>query len=224
MRGWGTLTAICLGTFMLLLDVTIVVVALPDMAGALYASLGDLQWVVDGYALALAALLLAVGAAADILGRRRVHVAGVVLFAVASLLCGLASGPGLLVAARALQGIGGAAMFATTLPLLASAYEGRRAFRRARGVGRGQRRGGGGRAGAGRADHRRPGLAVDLLREPAGERPGGVADAAGGPRVAGAARARRGLGGYGGLRGVRGRCDVRRGARRRGTAGRRAPR
>ncbi|BCM70710.1 putative integral membrane efflux protein [Streptomyces sp. EAS-AB2608] len=126
MRGWGTLTAICLGTFMLLLDVTIVVVALPDMAGALHASLGDLQWVVDGYALALAALLLAVGAAADILGRRRVHVAGVVLFAVASLLCGLASGPELLVAARALQGIGGAAMFATTLPLLASAYEGRR--------------------------------------------------------------------------------------------------
>ncbi|MFF5533306.1 MFS transporter [Streptomyces cinerochromogenes] len=125
MRRWGTLTAVCLGTFMLLLDVTIVVVALPDMAGALHASLGDLQWVVDGYALALAALLLGVGAAADILGRRRVHVTGVVLFAAASLLCGLASGPELLVAARALQGVGGAAMFATTLPLLASVYQGR---------------------------------------------------------------------------------------------------
>ncbi|WP_030607976.1 MFS transporter [Streptomyces fulvoviolaceus] len=125
MRTWGPLTAICLGTFMLLLDVTIVVVALPDMAGSLHASLSDLQWVVDGYALALAALLLGAGAAADILGRRRVHVAGVVLFAAASLLCGLASGPGTLVAARAVQGVGAAAMFATTLPLLGSVYQGR---------------------------------------------------------------------------------------------------
>ena len=125
MRTWGPLTAVCLGTFMLLLDVTIVVVALPDMARSLHASLSDLQWVVDGYALALAALLLGVGAAADILGRRRVHVVGVVLFAVASLLCGLAGGPGALVAARAVQGVGAAAMLATTLPLLGSVYQGR---------------------------------------------------------------------------------------------------
>ncbi|MEU1479819.1 MFS transporter [Streptomyces sp. NPDC005760] len=125
MRTWGPLTAVCLGTFMLLLDVTIVVVALPDMAGSLHASLGDLQWVVDGYALALAALLLGAGAAADLLGRRRVHVVGVVVFAVASLLCGLAPGPGTLVAARAVQGVGAAAMLATTLPLLGSVYQGR---------------------------------------------------------------------------------------------------
>ncbi|MFJ6701791.1 MULTISPECIES: MFS transporter [unclassified Streptomyces] len=126
MRRWGPLTAVCLGTFMLLLDVTIVVVALPDMAAALHASLSDLQWVVDGYALALAALLLGAGAAADLLGRRRVHVAGIVVFAAASLLCGLAPGPGTLVAARAVQGVGAAAMFATTLPLLGSVYQGRR--------------------------------------------------------------------------------------------------
>ncbi|MFJ9098090.1 MFS transporter [Streptomyces sp. NPDC102405] len=126
MRTWGPLTAVCLGTFMLLLDVTIAVVALPDMARALDASLSDLQWVMDGYALALAALLLGIGAAADVQGRRRVHVAGVVLFAMASLLCGLASGPGMLVAARAVQGVGAAAMFATTLPLLGSVYQGRR--------------------------------------------------------------------------------------------------
>ncbi|SEE75228.1 drug resistance transporter, EmrB/QacA subfamily [Streptomyces sp. 3213] len=126
MRTWGPLTAVCLGTFMLLLDVTIVVVALPDMARSLHASLSDLQWVVDGYALALAALLLGFGAAADILGRRRVHVAGLVVFAVASLLCGLAGGPGALVAARAVQGVGAAAMLATTLPLLGSVYQGRR--------------------------------------------------------------------------------------------------
>jgi EmrB/QacA subfamily drug resistance transporter len=125
MRTWGPLTAVCLGTFMLLLDVTIVVVALPDMARSLHTSLSDLQWVVDGYALALAALLLGVGAAADLLGRRRVHVVGVVLFAAASLLCGLASGPVALVAARAVQGVGAAAMFATTLPLLGSVYQGR---------------------------------------------------------------------------------------------------
>jgi EmrB/QacA subfamily drug resistance transporter len=125
MRTWGPLTAVCLGTFMLLLDVTIAVVALPDMARSLHASLSDLQWVMDGYALALAALLLGIGAAADILGRRRVHVVGVVVFAAASLLCGLASGPGMLVAARGLQGLGAAAMFATTLPLLGSVYRGR---------------------------------------------------------------------------------------------------
>ncbi|MFH8798953.1 MFS transporter [Streptomyces sp. NPDC017936] len=126
MRRWGPLTAVCLGTFMLLLDVTIVVVALPDMARALDASLSDLQWVVDGYALALAALLLGAGAAADVLGRRRVHVAGVVVFAAASLWCGLASGPQALVVARAVQGVGAAAVFATTLPLLGSVYQGRR--------------------------------------------------------------------------------------------------
>ncbi|MET7646836.1 MFS transporter [Streptomyces sp. NPDC005426] len=125
MRKWGPLTAVCLGTFMLLLDVTIVIVALPDMARVLDASLSDLQWVIDGYALALAALLLGIGAAADLLGRRRVHVAGVVLFAVASLACGLASSPAVLVVARGVQGVGAAAMFATTLPLLASVYQGK---------------------------------------------------------------------------------------------------
>ncbi|MEU1347484.1 MFS transporter [Streptomyces sp. NPDC005776] len=125
MRKWGPLVAVCLGTFMLLLDVTIVIVALPDMARVLGASLSDLQWVIDGYALALAALLLGIGAAADRFGRRRVHVAGVVLFAVASLGCGLASSPALLVAARGVQGVGAAAMFATTLPLLASVYRDR---------------------------------------------------------------------------------------------------
>ncbi|MYY80264.1 MFS transporter, partial [Streptomyces sp. SID335] len=100
MRTWGPLAAVSLGTFMLLLDVTIVIVALPDMAAALHASLSDLQWVIDGYALALAALLLGVGAAADVFGRRRLNVIGTALFAVASLGCGLASDADVLVAAR----------------------------------------------------------------------------------------------------------------------------
>lgn len=214
MRTWGPLTAVCLGTFMLLLDVTIAVVALPDMARGLHASLSDLQWVMDGYALALAALLLGLGAAADVLGRRRVHVAGVVLFAVASLLCGLATGPGMLVAARGLQGLGAAAMFATTLPLLGSVYQGHAAVDGARGVGRGQRGGGGRGPGAGRAAHRRSGLALDLLGEPAGERGGGLADAARGAGVPRGGRAPRGLGGHGHLRGVRRGGDVRGGTGR----------
>ncbi|MFD4628798.1 MFS transporter [Streptomyces sp. NPDC058284] len=125
MRRWGPLTAVSLGTFMLLLDVTIVIVALPDMTRALDASLSDLQWVIDGYALALAALLLGIGAAADVLGRRRINVGGTALFALASLGCGLASDADLLVAGRAVQGLGAAAMLATTLPLLGAAYQGR---------------------------------------------------------------------------------------------------
>ncbi|MGG8410023.1 MFS transporter [Streptomyces sp. 12297] len=124
MRKWGPVTAVCLSTFMLLLDVTIVVVALPDMARVLGASLSDLQWVIGGYALALAALVLGFGTAADRFGRRRVHVLGVALFAAASLACGLAWSPDLLVGARMVQGVGAAAMFATTLPLLGSVYRG----------------------------------------------------------------------------------------------------
>lgn len=125
MRIWGPLVAVCLGTFMLLLDVTIVVVALADMARALGASLTALQWVIDGYALALAAALLGAGAVADALGRRRVHLVGVAVFAGASLACGLATSPLVLVSARVVQGLGAAAMLATTLPLLGAVYRGR---------------------------------------------------------------------------------------------------
>ena len=125
MRNWRPLVAICLGTFMLLVDVTIVNVALPDIARDLATSSSALQWVVDAYALALAALLMAVGGAADVLGHRRVYVAGLALFAAASLACGLAPTAGLLIAARAVQGLGGAAMFATTFALLNSSYQGR---------------------------------------------------------------------------------------------------
>jgi EmrB/QacA subfamily drug resistance transporter len=122
---WLPLVAVCLGTFMLLVDVTIVNVALPDMAIDLNASFAGLQWVVDVYALALAALLLLVGSVADIVGRRRTYLVGLCVFVVASLACGLAPGEGALIAARAVQGIGAAAMFATTLVLLNTAYSGR---------------------------------------------------------------------------------------------------
>ncbi|MFE2327224.1 MFS transporter [Streptomyces sp. NPDC059385] len=125
MRKWLPLTAVCLGAFMLLVDVTIVTVALPDMAADMHTGFAGLQWVMDVYALALAALLLGAGSLADRIGRRRVYLGGIALFAAASLACGLATGPTELIAFRAVQGIGGAAMFATTMALLSGAYQGR---------------------------------------------------------------------------------------------------
>ncbi|GHG61336.1 MFS transporter [Streptomyces griseocarneus] len=125
MRKWRPLMAVSLGAFILLVDVTIVNVALPQMAEDLHAGFASLQWVVDAYALALAALLLAAGSLADRFGHRRLYVAGLILFALASLACGLAPNAGVLVAARAVQGVGGAAMFATTTALLGATYQGR---------------------------------------------------------------------------------------------------
>ena len=122
---WWTLVAVCLGIFILLLDITIVNVALADIQDELHASLSDLQWVIDAYALSLAALLLTAGSLADLYGRRRVFVIGTALFTVGSIACGAAQDIFFLQAARAFQGIGGAAMFATALALIASAFQGR---------------------------------------------------------------------------------------------------
>ncbi|MEA2169526.1 MAG: hypothetical protein QOF76_2826 [Solirubrobacteraceae bacterium] len=125
MSKWWTLVAVCLGTFMLLIDVTIVNVALPAIEKDLHASFSDLQWVVDAYSLGLAAVLLTLGSLSDLIGRRRVFVGGLVVFTGASALCGLSGTPTLLNLARGLQGAGGAGMFACALALLASAYTGR---------------------------------------------------------------------------------------------------
>ena len=125
MAKWWTLVAVCLATFMLLLDVTIVNVALPSIERDLGASFSDLQWVVDAYALTLAAFLLTAGSVADLVGRRRVFVVGVTVFTIASALCGLSHTPLLLNLSRALQGVGAAMMFACALALLATAYQGR---------------------------------------------------------------------------------------------------
>jgi EmrB/QacA subfamily drug resistance transporter len=124
-RKWIPLTALCLGAFMLLVDTTIVNVALPDMAVSLPASFASLQWVIDAYALTLAALVLATGSAADLVGHRRVFVLGLIGFGAASLGCALAQDSAALIAARAAQGAGAAAMLATTFPLLNSNYTGR---------------------------------------------------------------------------------------------------
>ena len=119
---WWTLLVVCLAVFMLLLDVTIVNVALPDIQKALGSSFEDLQWVVDAYALALAAILLASGSLGDQLGRRSVFVIGLVVFSGASLLCGLSGTPTMLNIARAVQGAGGAMMFANSLALIAQEF------------------------------------------------------------------------------------------------------
>jgi EmrB/QacA subfamily drug resistance transporter len=125
MRKWLPLIVICAGTFMLLVDVTIVNVALPNLAADLRTSFTSLQWVVDAYALVLAALVLGAGSVADQVGHRRAFLAGLAVFTVSSLACGLSPSPGVLIAARAVQGLGGAAMFATTFPLINSSYSGR---------------------------------------------------------------------------------------------------
>src|SRR5580698_10623342 len=122
---WWTLTAVCLGTFMLLLDVTIVNVALPDIQSALHASFSGLQWVVDAYALSLAALLLTAGSLADLYGRRRLYLAGLAIFTIGSVLCGAAVNTLMLQLSRGLQGVGGAIMFSVALALLADAFRGK---------------------------------------------------------------------------------------------------
>src|SRR5215218_1549343 len=121
-RRWWTLVAASVATFMLLLDITVVNVALPSIRRDLGGSFTDLQWVVDAYALTLAALVLTAGSLADRLGRRRVFAAGLTIFSLASLLCALAPDPTFLNLARALQGIGGAAMFAVSLALIAQEF------------------------------------------------------------------------------------------------------
>ncbi len=122
---WWTLTAVSTGVFMLLLDLTIVNVALPDIQRSFGASLSDLQWTIDAYALTLAAFLLTAGSLADLVGRRLLFATGVAAFTLGSLACGLADGPLFLIVARAAQGVGGAIMFATSLALIAQAFRGR---------------------------------------------------------------------------------------------------
>ena len=121
-RKWWTLLAVCTGVFMLLLDITIVNVALPYIQQAFHASLSDLQWVIDAYALTLAAFLLTAGSVGDLVGRRLVFAVGIVVFTLGSVLCGVAQDPTFLALSRAFQGIGGAIMFATSLALLADAF------------------------------------------------------------------------------------------------------
>jgi EmrB/QacA subfamily drug resistance transporter len=124
-RKWLTLIVVCVAVFMLLLDITIVNVALPDIGRSLHADFSDIQWVIDAYSLMLAACLLTAGSLGDLLGRRNVFVAGLAIFSLASLACGLSDDSLVLNLARGVQGIGGAVMFAQSLALIAVAFQGR---------------------------------------------------------------------------------------------------
>src|SRR3954468_13681221 len=117
-RQWWTLALVCTAAFMLLLDITVVSVALPSIQRDLPASLADLRWVSAAYALVLAVLLLPAATLGDRLGRRRLFLVGLVIFTGGSLACALATTPVQLELFRALQGVGGAVLFATATPLL----------------------------------------------------------------------------------------------------------
>jgi EmrB/QacA subfamily drug resistance transporter len=121
---WTTLVVVSAATAMLLLDVTVVNVALPAIQRDLDASFGELQWVIDAYALMLAATLLSAGVLADRIGRRAIFTAGLVVFTACSALCGAAPSPLVLDLARGAQGVGAAAMFAASLALLANEFQG----------------------------------------------------------------------------------------------------
>src|SRR5437868_2726773 len=117
-RKWWTLVAVAFGLFMIMLDNTIVNVALPTLEKSLHLQISELEWVVTGYALTFGALMLTGGKIADLLGRRLAFVAGLVIFTLSSLACGLAGGASVLIAARVVQGVGAALMNPATLSII----------------------------------------------------------------------------------------------------------
>jgi EmrB/QacA subfamily drug resistance transporter len=121
-RRWWALALLCGAFFMVLLDGTIVLVALPSIGADLGFSERGLQWVLSAYALSFGGLLLLGGRAADLLGRRRVFMAGVLFFTAASLMCGLAWSPAALLAARVIQGVGAAIMTPTALSIISTTF------------------------------------------------------------------------------------------------------
>ena len=122
LRGNALLLMICLAQFMVILDVSIVNVALPTIRDGLGFSTDGLQWVVNAYTLPFAGFLLLGGRASDLLGRRRVFLAGTTVFAIASLACAVAGSPAVLIAARAIQGVGGAIISAASLAILTTSF------------------------------------------------------------------------------------------------------
>jgi EmrB/QacA subfamily drug resistance transporter len=145
--GWPTLVLVCLAQFMVILDVSIVNVALPSIRDDLHFSQVDLQWVVNAYTITFAGFLLLGGRACDVLGRRRVFIGGLLLFATASLVGGLSQSQGMLIGARAAQGLGGAVVSPATLAILTTAFSEGAERNRALGVW-GAMGGAGGAAGA----------------------------------------------------------------------------
>src|SRR5947207_2062063 len=121
-RKWWTLVAVAIGLFMIMLDNTVVNVALPSIQHDLGISISELEWVVNAYALTFGVLLLSGGKLADMLGRRSIFIAGLVIFTGASLWCGLAGGAASLIAARTVQGVGAALMNPATLSIITATF------------------------------------------------------------------------------------------------------
>ncbi len=121
-RQWWTLAAVTFGLFMIMLDNTVVNVALPSMQDDLGISPAGLEWVVNAYALTFGVLLLSGGKLADLFGRRRIFIVGLVIFTASSLACGLATGSGMLITARTVQGIGAALMNPATLSIITATF------------------------------------------------------------------------------------------------------
>jgi EmrB/QacA subfamily drug resistance transporter len=121
-RKWWTLAVVCAAVFMLLLDVTIVAVALPTISRSLHPTFSQLQWIVDGYTLGLTAVLLTAGSFADIFGRKKVLSIGLIVFTLASVACAQATSATMLDISRVIQGIGGATMFACSLALIVQEF------------------------------------------------------------------------------------------------------
>src|SRR3954466_12709707 len=129
-RRWASLFVVCLAQLMIVLDVTIVNVALPSIQHDLHFSQANLTWVVNAFLVTFGSFLLLAGRLGDLIGRKRVFLGGVVTFTVASLLCGVAAGPGELIAARFLQGVGAAAQASVILAIIITEF--REAGERAR--------------------------------------------------------------------------------------------
>jgi EmrB/QacA subfamily drug resistance transporter len=121
-RKWWTLGAVAFGLFMIMLDNTVVFVALSSIQSDLHISQSELEWVVSGYALTFAVLMLTGGKLADMFGRRRIFIVGLTIFTASSLACGLATGAGFLIGARVVQGVGAALMNPATLSIIVATF------------------------------------------------------------------------------------------------------
>jgi EmrB/QacA subfamily drug resistance transporter len=121
-RKWWTLAAVAFGLFMIMLDNTVVNVALPAIERDLHISISELEWIVTAYALTFAALLITGGKLADLVGRRKIFVVGLLVFSLSSLACGLAPSAGFLIGARAVQGVGAALMNPATLSIITATF------------------------------------------------------------------------------------------------------
>lgn len=122
---WWTLTIVSAATFMLIIDISIVNVAIPSIQHSLNSSFASVQWIVDAYSLALATIVLNAGSLADRYGRKKLFMLGIAIFTIASAICGAATSSLMIDISRAVQGIGGGIMFATSLSLLAQDFHGR---------------------------------------------------------------------------------------------------